>query len=125
MNREEKLKKQREWDATLKRREAKKEFEKIRMAERPYQLEAKQAVRRAVLNGTIKKPNSSDISGETELQIVGHHFDYSKKLDVVWLNKSEHVLLHSKTPSVKRDQIRKKVKKFVKTKFGSDSYMGS
>ena len=44
-----------------------------------------------VLRGDIKK-SPCVICGE--LKVEGHHNDYSKPLDVVWLCKEHHVWLH-------------------------------
>jgi hypothetical protein len=56
-------------------------------------IEAKQAVRTAIKNGTLQK-RSCEVCGEERSH--AHHNDYSKPLDVRWLCSAHHVALHLK-----------------------------
>ena len=46
---------------------------------------ARSAVRIAVANGTIIKPDCCEICNKEHSQIEAHHEDYSKPLSVVWV----------------------------------------
>lgn len=56
-------------------------------------------VSRAVRNGTIKKPKNCEVCGQTK-RLVGHHKDYTRPLDVVWVCQPCHKALH-KTQVIK------------------------
>ncbi len=56
----------------------------------------KWTVRKAVLDGTIQKPDCCSRCDRTDQRICGHHPDYSKPLEVEWLCSSCHVKLHHK-----------------------------
>ena len=55
---------------------------------------ARQCLRRAVLRGKIQKPSNCERCNMVVGRIEGHHTDYSKRLDVIWLcvdcHKKEH-----------------------------------
>ena len=58
-------------------------------------------VRAAVIKGELTKPNSCEncntlITDNNELH--GHHSDYSKPLDVIWLCRECHMVAHNKKP---------------------------
>lgn len=57
---------------------------------------AREAVRRAVKDGVLLKPKAcSKCSDEPEVRkLHGHHEDYTRPLDVIWLCVSCHVNLH-------------------------------
>ena len=48
----------------------------------------------AIANGYIVKPNSCEECGQFHHMIHGHHFDYSKPLNVMWLCPTCHFALH-------------------------------
>lgn len=61
-------------------------------ASHPEKKAAHQAVQSALRNGSLtKKP--CEVCG-SEVRIHGHHDDYSKPLDVVWLCHSHHMARH-------------------------------
>lgn len=49
---------------------------------------------KAVQNGTIEKPEFCQDCGKTDCIIEGHHDDYEKPLDVIWLCKQCHTETH-------------------------------
>ena len=53
-------------------------------------------VQRAIENGLLIKPSTCQICGKCECEIQGHHHDYSKPLDVVWVCTECHGKLHKK-----------------------------
>jgi len=53
---------------------------------------------RAVKNGHIAKPDKCSACGVGDVQIEGHHFDYDKPLDVIWLCRPCHKKAHRRTP---------------------------
>jgi len=55
---------------------------------------ASSKLRYNVLNGSIKKPEICSSCGE-ERRLLGHHEDYEKPLEVVWLCHSCHKRLHN------------------------------
>ena len=58
----------------------------------PERIKAVNAVNHAIRDGKMKR-GSCAICGKDGTQ--GHHHDYSKPLDIVWLCRSHHILLHS------------------------------
>lgn len=51
------------------------------------------ALRRAVIKGKVIKPTTCE-SCQKETKIEGHHTDYSKPLEVVWLCRKCHRAVH-------------------------------
>ena len=70
---------------------------KNRKRNRPHE-RARDTLSKAVKRGHIKKPNKCSDCGFVldKKKIHGHHHDYSKPLDVVWLCRSCHWKLHRK-----------------------------
>ena len=62
----------------------------------PEKHKARWMLRQAVRNGKIMKPNSCSKCGAEPKRIEGHHEDYSKPFDVVWLCVDCHKSLHGK-----------------------------
>lgn len=54
------------------------------------------AVQDALKSGQLVKPKNCSKCGVYNKYIDGHHDDYSKKLDVVWLCRSCHQKIHKK-----------------------------
>ena len=61
--------------------------------ENPEKIKARNDALHAIERGEITKPKVCSKCGNGGL-IDGHHEDYSKPLDVVWLCKSCHISLH-------------------------------
>ena len=55
---------------------------------------AREAVSRALANGTIIKPDFCCIKGCKSTDICGYHYDYSLHLDVIWICRPHHALYH-------------------------------
>lgn len=53
-------------------------------------------VQRAVRDGQIIKPDTCSDCGMNHKSLHGHHDDYAKPLDVIWLCPSCHIKLHHK-----------------------------
>lgn len=62
---------------------------------------AHRALHRAILAGKIIKSNRCSLCGKTECNIEGHHYDYSKPLNVVWVCTECHGKLHRKYNKLK------------------------
>lgn len=58
----------------------------------PEKENARRQVKKAIQSGSLIR-GACIICGSTE-RIEGHHEDYSKALDVVWLCKKHHIALH-------------------------------
>jgi len=67
-------------------------------------VEARNMVKTAVINGTLKKPASCSECGAENVRIDGHHEDYDKPLDVVWLCAACHGKRHTIEYERKRTQ---------------------
>lgn len=61
---------------------------------------ARQWVRRAVARGKIIKPKNCQICNIEASRIEGHHEDYSKRLEVLWLCVDCHKKIHGKCQEV-------------------------
>jgi len=60
----------------------------------PEKKAAHTAVNHAVEIGRLIKPNECEGCGCASKRLEGHHEDYSRQLDVIWLCKQCHVQLH-------------------------------
>lgn len=50
----------------------------------------------AIKSGKIVKYKICSICGKTDCNIHGHHYDYSKPLDVVWCCEHCHAIIHGR-----------------------------
>lgn len=64
---------------------------------------AKDAVYRAVLNGTLTRPHTCTLC--LNVDVEAHHEDYSKPLDVLWLCPRHHAELHRVRRFMARNEI--------------------
>lgn len=72
-------------------------YKKIAMARWPLHDKARRLLKKAVESGNKDKPNVCTCCGfktDNKSLIHGHHIDYSKPLDVIWLCRSCHIKLH-------------------------------
>lgn len=96
-NREANIEKIREYDRDRSklphRVKARIDYAKKFKAEHPEKRKAHHAVNNAIRDGRMKKPDSCSRCGST-FRIEGHHTDYSKPLDVVWLCSACHSREH-------------------------------
>jgi hypothetical protein len=76
-----------------------KERERLKPTHRPETDPAKYTARNrlhaAVRDGKIKKPPECEICSVSDERLHGHHEDYSKPLDVIWVCQSCHVFIHA------------------------------
>jgi len=70
-------------------------YTKTHRAKYPERYIARCAVNNAVRDGRLKK-TPCEVCGSEDAE--AHHEDYSRPLDVVWLCRKHHVLLHGKVP---------------------------
>jgi hypothetical protein len=59
----------------------------------PEKRHSHNALNQEVRMGRIKKPGHCSSCGSTEKRLEGHHLNYSKPLDVVWLCRDCHVAI--------------------------------
>lgn len=57
---------------------------------------ARQTLRRAVSRGKIIKPKCCQMCNKQDKRIEGHHTDYTKRLEVLWLCVDCHKHIHGK-----------------------------
>jgi len=60
----------------------------------PERYKARNQIQIGLTNGSIKKPDSCSLCG-IECPVHGHHEDYSKPLEVMWVCASCHGTIHS------------------------------
>ena len=73
--------------------------EKVKKIFYPEKIEAKYAVRNALRNNKISKPDKCSLC-YLKCKPEAHHTDYSKKLEVVWLCRACHQKTHYKEIAV-------------------------
>lgn len=72
----------------------------------PARRKAVNAVNNAVRDGVLVKPNNCQSCGITAKHIEGHHCDYNKPLDVMWLCDPCHKEWHrNNTPIYADDEV--------------------
>lgn len=63
--------------------------------EYPERRAAQIALGNAIRDGKIVKPNNCSVCGtEAEIRLEGHHYDYTKPLDVIWCCTKCHSAIH-------------------------------
>ena len=83
------------WQSTTSGRKKSNGYKKNWALSNQEKCKASSDVRHAVESGRLTKPDRCSIDGCTaKKNIQGHHEDYSKPLDVVWLCAKHHKLLH-------------------------------
>lgn len=60
-----------------------------------HKARARTILNKAIKSGDIIRPVVCEICKENNQNIVGHHTDYSKPLDVVWVCKRCHSVIHN------------------------------
>ncbi|NOQ37374.1 hypothetical protein GQ472_00670 [archaeon] len=74
-------------------------YQKIARLRRPLHEKAMKKLHNAVKSGTKDKPNNCtlcDFKTDDKRMIHGHHEDYSKPLDVIWVCRKCHNKIHRK-----------------------------
>lgn len=61
----------------------------------PEKIKVEHQLQKAVLRGQVLKSAACQTCGVTDNRIEGHHPDYSKPLEVIWLCRSCHQRLHA------------------------------
>lgn len=82
-------------------KEQKEKLKKWRQ-DNPEKVKASNILNKAVETRKIKRPLSCSNCGKTNTKIIGHHHDYNKPLDIIWLCSSCHRLIHSKTSNTSK-----------------------
>lgn len=74
--------------------------------ENPYRYQATNAVNNAVRDGRLVKPDTCE-SCNNKCNPHGHHCDYNKPLDVMWLCTNCHIEWHKEnTPTYHVDEVK-------------------
>lgn len=71
----------------------------------PEKVRANKLLNRAVKRGDIVKPTACSRCGESETVIHGHHEDYSRPLDVIWLCAWCHTMIHREPDTFSYDGV--------------------
>jgi len=88
--------------------EKQKKYQRRYEENHPERMAARRALSNAVVRGAVKKPSRCDTCGKRKnvRDIHGHHTDYSKPLDVMWLCARCHTDQHRKERSwLSREQV--------------------
>lgn len=72
-------------------------YKKKQVKRYPEKIIAMRAVHNALKSGKINKPNKCEKCGakKDKKEIHGHHEDYNKPLEVIWLCRKCHMKIHS------------------------------
>lgn len=84
------------YQATPAGKDAIKRAQEKSRAKYPEKKKANIQVNNAVRDGRLYKPDSCSMCGRAKCRIDGHHTDYTKPLDVVWLCRKCHYAEHHK-----------------------------
>lgn len=71
-----------------------------------YKGKAREKLKKAIKTGFIVRPVNCEKCGKIKKRIIGHHTDYSKPLDVIWLCASCHGYEHPEREVGRRQFIR-------------------
>ena len=82
------------------------EYRKMREENHGHKRKASNLVNNAVRDGRLLKPDRCSHCHSNEKRVVGHHPDYSKPLEVVWLCDSCHQNLHALLRTVEEKTVR-------------------
>lgn len=72
------------------------EFKKQWNKENKYKKNAHNEVQKAIKKGLLIRPNKCEMCGKTNCEIQGHHDDYAKPLNIVWVCTECHGKIHRK-----------------------------
>lgn len=76
----------------------------------PEKSRARSLLSNALCDGKLMKPSKCSLCGSEEYAIDGHHPDYSKPLEVIWVCKPCHGIIHRKI-KFHRDRLSEKTAK--------------
>jgi hypothetical protein len=80
------------------------EYHKRMKALHPEKYRARNALSNAVRDGRLEKPASCSVCNRSGVRLDGHHFDYSKPLEVVWCCVACHRVLDGRIVQYKLPQ---------------------
>lgn len=72
------------------------EYQKQYKKSNPLVKSAYQEYEKALRNGVLQRPDICQICDQSGKKIDGHHHDYEKPLEVIWICKSCHAYIHAK-----------------------------
>jgi len=87
------VEKERERDRTRARRPSG-EYSKKYRKENPVKHSAQSKLSRALMSGRIEKPSTCSVCFKSGVRIEGHHWNYYKPLDVLWVCTQCHRNIH-------------------------------
>ena len=67
------------------------------------QRRAREQFSRVLKTGRVQRPTACERCGTETGQLEGHHDDYNKPLDVTWLCRPCHNIVHPHHPKIRRD----------------------
>lgn len=70
----------------------------------PEKARARSLLSNAVCEGRIIRPTQCTLCFSSDVVIQGHHYDYSKPLDIIWVCTSCHSMIHRKI-RYRRDRL--------------------
>jgi hypothetical protein len=78
------------------------QYQKNHKSENAYKWECYKVYNKAINNGELVRSKKCQICSSKKGKMDGHHHDYSKPLDVIWVCKECHMLIHAKINRAKR-----------------------
>ena len=105
-NKEERCKKTIEYSQTEKGKAVRQKSSIKYKTQYPIKYKAKNAVNNAIRDGLLIKPNTCECCNNvfTSHNIHGHHIDYAKPLEVIWLCNLCHVEWHLNSEPLNGDE---------------------